>query len=80
MVKLVRNIFEAKITIFDQNGEKVQYIYLAALKKLQDDIGLHFGNKLSERHLTFRNNVINVKLATQTLSHSVAVALKLCCN
>lgn len=78
MVKLIRNTLEAKKVLIDINGRRVEWQYIQSLKNVQDNIGLHFGNKITQRHLQFRNNVMNVKLATQTLSNSVATALKLC--
>lgn len=78
MVKLVRNTFESKKGFVDENGHSVQWRFLQELKKVQDNLGLHFANKLTERHLNFRNSIMNVKLATQLLSNSVATALELC--
>lgn len=78
MIKLVRNSMQSKKNFIDKDGNKIKWQYLEHLKNLQDNIGLHFGNKITQRHLQFRNNVMNVKLATQTLSHSVATSLRLC--
>lgn len=80
MVKLVRNVFEAKKTLIDKDGFKVEWKHLKSLKNIQDNIGLHIGNKISQKHLEFRNNIMNVKLATQTMSNSVATSLKFCKN
>lgn len=52
--------------------------YIIQLNKLQEDEGLHFANKLSKKLIMFRNNLMKVKLATQTLSRSVAKAMKVC--
>lgn len=38
----------------------------------------HMANKLRREHLTFKNNIMKVKLATQLFSRSVATALSFC--
>lgn len=78
MIKLVRNTFESKRIIFNQNNKEIKWHLLENLNNLQKDQGLKFANKLSERHLKFRNEIMKVKLATQLLSKSVANALELC--
>lgn len=77
MIKLVRNTFEAKRVIFDNHGE-IKWQFLDNLLKIQTKETLNFANKLTPRHLDFRNQIMKVKLATQLLSMSVANALKLC--
>ncbi|CAH2242983.1 jg13426 [Pararge aegeria aegeria] len=77
MVKLIRDTLESKQQLIDHTGQSVQWRYIEELKKVQDNLGLHFANKLNERHLKFRNNM-SVKLATQLLSNSVAKAIQLC--
>lgn len=48
------------------------------LQKLQEKEGFKFANKLTIRHISFRNQIMEVNLATQLLSRSVAKALILC--
>lgn len=43
--------------------------------ELEREQGLRAGTKLKKRHINFHNEKINVKLAAQTLSQSVADAL-----
>lgn len=78
MIKLVRNTFEAKRLIYNGNGKHIRWQFLIDLLKLQKNLGLNFANKLTARHIHFRNEVMKVKLATQVMSMSVANALKLC--
>lgn len=78
MIKLIRNHFEDKKTFLDQDGNIVDWGYLTKLNNLQEKEGLHIANKLTRKHLQFRNSVMKVKLASQLLSRSVAVALKFC--
>lgn len=76
MIKLVRNSFESKRKFFDGSGRKIRWQLLENLVKLQKNVGLNFANKITPRHIYFRNEVMKVKLATQLMS--VANALKLC--
>lgn len=52
--------------------------FIGRLHNLQEEKGLHLANKLSHRHVAFRNEIMKVKLATQLLSRSVAKALEFC--
>lgn len=78
MVKLVRNTFESKRIIFDNEGGEIKWQFLINLLKLQSSETLTFANKLTPRNIDFRNQIMKVKLATQLLSRSVATSLKLC--
>lgn len=78
MLKLVRNTFESKRVLFDSEGKEIQWKLLENLLSLQTNETLNFANKLSARHINFRNQIMKVKLATQLLSKSVATAIKLC--
>lgn len=78
MIKLVRNHFEAKKQFLDENENEVDWGFLTELNSLQEREGLHAANKLTLKHLAFRNSIMKVKLAVQLLSRSVAVALEFC--
>lgn len=62
----------------DENGEKIEWKYLVELQKIQREVGLCLGNKLTKQHIQFHNNKMFVKIAAQTLSKSTADALDLC--
>lgn len=78
MIKLVRNTFESKKIFYDAENEMVKWSLLVSLDKLQTNEQLHFANKLTSKHIHFRNQIMKVRLATQLLSRSVAKALLLC--
>lgn len=78
VIKLIRNTFEKKRLLYDENDKQIKWQLLINLNKLQQNEGLNFANKLTPRHIDFRNHIMKVKLATQLLSTSVAKALKLC--
>lgn len=48
------------------------------LNELQLNEGLHMGNKLRSAHLNYKKKIVNVRLAVQVFSQSVADALKIC--
>lgn len=56
----------------------IDWKFLNKLLKLQNESGVRAANKLTHRHLNFNAQKMKVKLCTQTLSSSVAVALEVC--
>lgn len=69
---------EDKKEFLDQDENKVDWEFLIKLNDPQEKQGMHVANKLTRKHLKFRNSIMKVKLASQLLSRSVAVALKFC--
>lgn len=53
-------------------------IYIIKLYELQQKFGLILANKLSSAHIDFKKQIMKVKIATQTLSSSVADAIDFC--
>uniref|UniRef100_A0A1Y1K320 THAP-type domain-containing protein n=4 Tax=Photinus pyralis TaxID=7054 RepID=A0A1Y1K320_PHOPY len=78
MLKLVRNALADKKVLYDSQNSKIEWNLLEKLHDLQDKEGLHLANKLRGVHIHFQNQKMKVKLATQLLSRSVAVALSIC--
>ena len=52
------------------------YRHIKLLNEIQEDEGLQFGNKISKWHIEFQRQKMNVKVAAQTLSSSVADAIQ----
>lgn len=75
MIKLVRNTLGRKQIIYDGSNRKIEWKYFEYLEKFNRVDGLNLCNKLSKRHIQWTNNKMNVKLAVQTLSNSVANAM-----
>ena len=71
MMKLVRNTLADKKVISTVDGE-VKWDYIVSLHSLQESEGLKFANSISKQHINFFNKKMNVSLAAQTLSSSVA--------
>lgn len=74
MIKLVRNTLGHK-KILKYKGKKIEWRYIESLYLLQKEEGLRLANKLTKKHIYFDNNIMNVKVACQTLSASVEKSL-----
>ena len=75
MIKLVRNMLQACRVIKSPSGA-VRWSFIELLHQQQQDLGLRFANKLSQRHIDFQKQKMKVNLAVQTISDSVAKALQ----
>ena len=75
MLKLVRNTLGLLGILIDPDGNAIQWEFIEKLLKRQQIEGLHFGNKITELHIQFRKKPMNVKLAAQVFSESVADGL-----
>jgi hypothetical protein len=75
VLKIVRNMLEAYRTISSPSGN-ISWAYFSKLNAVQNRAGLHLANKLSDRHINFKKQIMKVSLAAQTVSSSVAMAMK----
>jgi len=71
MLKLARNTLGNTKLIITNIGV-VRWDYIENLFKIQSDLSLQLGNKLSQAHVMWHQNKMKVKLAAQTLSSSTA--------
>ena len=76
MLKLARNALEAYNSFVDGDGNVIEWQHIRELQKLQENEGLTLANKLSNQHIQFQKHKMNVRLAAQTLSSSVANAIE----
>ena len=76
MLKLGRNALADLGSFTDGEGKKIEWRFISALHDVQQEEGLKFGNKISAKHIEFERNKMNVKLAAQVLSNSVADAIE----
>ena len=76
MLKLARNSLADLKELEDGNGKIIKWHHIVLLHKIQEDEGLKFANKLSKGHVQFNRHKMNVKIAAQTLSSSVADAIQ----
>lgn len=75
MVKLIRNCIGQNKTLYHENGSKIEWKFFEALEEIRTkcDIVTH---KLTKKHILFTKNIMNVALAVQTLSESVARSME----
>ena len=78
MLKLARNCLGSIKVMRDGNKQLIAWKYIAALFDVQKKEGLRLGNKLCRRHIEWKSNVMKVNTAAQTLSSSVADAIRYC--
>ena len=76
MLKLGRNASSDLKMFVDGNGERIEWRFFRNLHEKQQREGLKYGNKLSNEHISYHRHKMNVKLAAQTFSSSVADALQ----
>ena len=65
-------------TIFhkvDDEEQEIKWQYIEDLNTLKEDIRFTFANKLKCKHIVLTKHKMNVSMAAQTLSHSVASAI-----
>lgn len=74
MLKLIRNTLGEKGPITNAQGGTISWDYVKFLLELQENEGLHLGNKLNESHVNFTKQIMKVK----ALSNSVADAIEFC--
>ncbi|XP_028979363.2 uncharacterized protein LOC114840356 isoform X4 [Esox lucius] len=75
MLKLTRNMLQAYSPIRSITGS-INWKYIVHLNNVQKKSGLHAANRVTDKHVNFANQKMKVSLADQTLSSSVAVALR----
>lgn len=67
-------------TLKNGNGNEISWEYVIKLLNNQNLEGLHAVTKVRLRHLQWVRDKMRVRLATQTLSKSVADALDFLCD
>lgn len=77
-IKLVRNTIGEKRIMMDADNQLISWEHVERLLELQENEGLHLGNKLKKDHVYYIRQKMKVRLATQLFSNSVADALQYC--
>lgn len=78
LIKLVRNTLGDFQIVKNSENDNISWVYFKSLNTLQESEGLHIANRLRKKHIQWQKNKMNVKLATQTFSRSVADAIDYC--
>lgn len=75
MLKLIRNHLASCRTIYDRNGQSIEWEYFEklVLLKEEENLGTH---KMTKCHINFHSNKMKVLLAVQTFSESCASTMQ----
>lgn len=71
MEKLIRNTLARKKVIIDDNNNKIEWKYIVSLydHTKNDSTRCH---KITKKHIQWQQNIMNVRIAVETMSESVA--------
>lgn len=75
MEKIVRNTLAGKGVLFDADGDKIEWRYIESLRSYSEKNDL-ITHKLNKKHVQWKRNAMNVSVAVQTLSESVANSMQ----
>lgn len=76
MLKLMRNYLGNRKYLFDGDGSKIEWKYFESLEDFRLKKELTHVHKLTKKHIQFGGNKMNVRLASETMSNSVANSMK----
>lgn len=76
MLKLSRNCLGSKKTLYDGDGEKIEWKFVENLVSLQISKNINLGNKLTKSHIEWESRKMNVRLAAETLSNSTVTSIE----
>lgn len=76
MEKLARNRLATLRVLYNSNDEPIEWKYFERLETFQEKIGCQLGNKLTKTHMQWFRKKMNVRMAVETLSLSVANAME----
>lgn len=76
-LKSVRNsVAKGDKEMYDSQGNVISWFYLEKLISVQDNHAqLYLAHKMTDEHINWKDNIMNVRLAAQTFSKSVSDAL-----
>lgn len=76
MEKLMRNLLGNHKILFGECGKKIEWKYFVELQELSKG-GEMLTHKLNRKHIDFKPNNMNVRLANETFSESVADSMQI---
>lgn len=80
MLKLARNCLASKSVLYDNDGNSIEWRFIENLEKYQRENKINIANKINKKHIQWKRNKMNVKLAAQSLSNGSADAIDLLRN
>lgn len=75
MIKLARNCIGNNKILIGSNNSKIRWSYFVRLEKYRE-LGFKHSHKLNKTHIQYQRSKMNVKIASQTLSNSVADSME----
>ena len=72
MLKLGGNALSDLVVFVDRDNQEIKWCHIQNLHELKELDGLTFENKLSKSNINYHRQQMEVKIAAQTLSSSVA--------
>lgn len=79
-IKLVRNNFANYGTLYDADNNEIKWEYLVKLVEFSDKGNFGMCHKLNKRHINFKDRIMHVRTAVETLSNSVADSMQFLLN
>lgn len=76
MLKLARNCIGNTSALIEENGGRIMWKYFEEMEQFRIVRGYTLTHKMNKRHMHWRNFKMNVRMAAQTLSNSVATSMK----
>lgn len=80
MVKLARNCLGRKKILYDGNNLKIEWKYFVELERFRSEKGFKLTHKMNKKHIQWQRTQMNVRLAVETLSDSVANSMEFLMN
>lgn len=80
LLKLSRNIIGNHKVLTDGAGQKIEWRFFENLERMRVEKDFTHMHKLTKRHIDFKNVKMNVRVAAQTLSDSVANSMECLMN
>lgn len=76
MLKLARNCIGNTSALIEENGGRIMWNYFEKMEQFRIVRGYTLTHKMNKQHMHWRNFKMNVRVAAQTLSNSVATSMK----
>lgn len=78
--KLVRNTLAKKKCLIDKDGGEIKWSIIEKLVEYSRHNNFNFLHKLKQKHIQWKNNIMNVEVAVQTFSNSTADSIQILMN
>lgn len=75
MLKLIRNCLGTR-NLINADGEVIEWEYIKLLYETQQNLAFNLSNKITKEHIEWQSKKMNVRLASETISNSVADSIE----